>query len=123
MRHLRFGLLLFALAVPVACALSSTSDKAKLSASLDENAADDAAFGKWDKDRQTKIVARCKATNVAPAACNRRLDGFEQTRNAVMQLLKKRTVSLELAIAIAGRDPDASLATPEPAPVTGRSVP
>lgn len=104
-----------------ACAVTGRTDK--LNAALDENAADLRAFGKWNDEREDKIVANCKAKNVGPDRCKKRLQGYFETRDHLRALLKKQIVSLDLAVSLIGRDPDASLATPEPAPVTGRSVP
>lgn len=107
MRHLRSTLLLLALAAP-ACAVTVKDGKAKLGASMDANALDLDAFGRWDRERQAKIRARCRQDNVGAKECTRRLNGYQETRDHVLGLLKKQLVSLELAVTLAGRDPDGS---------------
>lgn len=110
MRHLRSTVLLLALVAP-ACALRVKGENAELAARIDGNAADLAAFGKWDEARQAKINARCAETRVGPAACKRRLSAYRETRDALRALLTKQILTLEAATEMLARSPEAEIGT------------
>lgn len=102
-------LLLCLLFCASACGGPQRTAKHDLADSIDGNAADLAAFGRWDDERQARIVARCKAQPAGPEACARRLAGYRETRDQLRALLKKQILTLDAATKALGGSPEGSL--------------
>lgn len=92
-----------------ACAGPHRTAKHDLADRIDGNAADLAAFGRWDDERQARIVARCKAQPAGPEACARRLTAYRETRDQLRVLLKKQILTLDAATKALGGSPEGSL--------------
>lgn len=105
-----YGLpLLLCLLLSGACGTVHRTPRHDLADAIDGNAADLAAFGRWDDERQLKIRRRCEEQRCGETEFRRRLTGYRETRDALRVLLKRQVHTLSEAVKLLGDSPEGRL--------------